>query len=514
SPGAEPALGDMPRQLSTLDWGVIGIYMLSLVAIGWYYSRRTATTRDYLLGGRTMKPWTVGLSLFASLMSVLTYLAVPGEMVKHGPMYIAYIAVFPFVVLIVGWWLIPAIMRLEITSAYEILEGRLGLVGRLLGAGLFLVIRLLWMATIIYATTNEVFIPLLGWPPETGPYLSAVLCLLTVAYTSMGGLRAVVLTDVVQTFILLGGALVTVFLISAELGDATAWWPSHWAANWDEPTWFDPNARMSFLSAALAMLVWNVCTAGSDQMAIQRYLATRDVKSARRMYAMSVGANALVTLVLAFVGFALLAYFQAKPEMLGAGKSVTTEADQLFPWFILIGLPGGVRGLVVAGLLAATMSSLSSGVSSACSVVTVDGVERFSARASSEKSRLRTAKALSCIIGVVVYGLTFLIGCVEGNLLELAFKVVNLLVAPLFVLFFLALFVRWATPFGAVCATVAGVAVAVGIAFCPDYLPVRLGFVWIMPGSLVTGIVAGLLTSLLPVGKKGPPVPPPASQED
>ena len=112
--------------VSTLDWVVIVAYALGMIAVGWYCSRRATTTEDYLLGGRAMKPWAVGLSLFATLMSTISYLAVPGEMIQHGPMVASQILAFPFIMIVVGWFLIPRIMKLNVTSAYEILETRLG----------------------------------------------------------------------------------------------------------------------------------------------------------------------------------------------------------------------------------------------------------------------------------------------------------------------------------------------------------------------------------------------------
>src|SRR5687768_1325834 len=108
-----------------------------MLAVGAYYARRVRTADDYLLGGRSMSPLMIGLSLFATLTSTLTYLALPGEMAKNGPVVFSDILSFPIVMVIVGWVLIPRIMRQRVTSGYEILESRLGLTGRLLGAGMF-----------------------------------------------------------------------------------------------------------------------------------------------------------------------------------------------------------------------------------------------------------------------------------------------------------------------------------------------------------------------------------------
>ena len=496
---ALPIGEDIQAGISIIDWIVIVAYALGMITVGWYCARRATTTEDYLLGGRAMKPWAVGLSLFATLFSTLSYLAVPGEMIMHGPMIAAQIVIFPLIILVVGWLLIPRIMKLKVTSAYEILETRLGIGVRLLGASFFLGMRLLWMSLIIYATTSQVLIPLLGWDESATPYICAVLGIVTVIYTSMGGLRAVVITDVVQTFILLGGAALTIGLITVDLGGVGAWWPTQWDPAWDPPKiWFDRDARVTVAMASLSALVWYVCTAGSDQMAIQRYLATRDIKAARSMFNTSMFANALVMVFLSILGLALLAWFQANPDMLAAGQTISTSADNLLPRFIVIGLPSGVSGLVVAALLAAAMSSLSSGINSSCSVITVDFVERFRAADGPQTDHVRLAKYISWLLGIVVVGLSFGVGMVSGNLLEVTYKLVNLPVAPLFVLFFMAMFVPWSTPFGTIVAATVSMAVAIGIGF---FEFMGLGFIWIMPVSLIVGIVVGMLASLVPIGQ-------------
>src|SRR3712207_3394614 len=128
-----------------LDYAVLVAYALAMLAVGRYYATRTQTADDYLLGGRRMNPIMIGLSLFATLTSTLSYLALPGEVIKNGPMIFANLTSFPFVFMVVGFLLIPWIMRQRATSGYELLEARLGVTGRLLGSGMFVALRLLWM---------------------------------------------------------------------------------------------------------------------------------------------------------------------------------------------------------------------------------------------------------------------------------------------------------------------------------------------------------------------------------
>ncbi len=498
----------IPHRMGPGDWAVIAAYLVGVLLIGWYYSRGPRTTEEYLLGGRSMRSWTVGLSLFATMVSTISYLTWPGEVILHGPMVLCGLLSYPLISLVVGRFLIPFFMHLKVTTAYEILETRLGVSVRLLGSLFFLTLRLLWMSVIIYATTTKVIVPILGLDPSLTPWIGAILGGVTVAYTSQGGLRAVVAADVVQALILIGGAVVSMVVITINLGGVSAWWPTEWPAHWQEPVIaYDWNARFTVVGAMVATFTWFLCTAGSDQMAIQRYLATRDIKSARRMYNVSLASGAFVETFLCVLGFALLAYFRVHREMLGDGQSITSNADQLFPRFIVVGLPEGLTGLVIAGLIAAAMSSLSSGLNSSCSVVTIDLIDRFRRNRETETNHVRVAKFVSVVIGVIVVLLSLLVGAVQGNLLELAFKVVNLLVAPLFGLFFMAMFVPWATAFGTLGGAAVGVATVVSINFWKELtgLP-GPSFIWAMPVSLAAQISAGSLLSLLPIGRPAVPL--------
>lgn len=501
-----------PRQMSPIDCAIIVAYALGMLGVGWYYSRRTTNTEDYLLGGRNMRPMAVGLSLFATLLSTISYLSWPGEIIRNGPMILWILLGYPFIFLTVGYLIIPKIMGLRITSAYEILETRLGLTVRMLGSSTFLLLRLLWMAVIIYATAGTILVPLMGLDASATPYVCAVMGIVTVIYTSMGGLRAVVFTDVIQTAILFGGAILAIVLISIfslqHLGGPLVWWPTNWPSHWPQPEpllAFDPFARVSVLAAVLATYTWWVCTSCSDQMAIQRYLATRDAKAARKVVFVSLFTDFCVTVFLSILGLALLGFFQAQPHLLGADQMIMADADQLFPRFIAIGLPVGVSGLVVAGLLAAAMSSLSSGINSSCSVVSVDFIDRFRRRAGRvvETDHVRLAKYISVFVGAAVVVLSTAVCLVEGNLLEIAYKVVNLFVVPLAGLFIMALFVRWSTATGTIVGAASGLAVAVAINYWEEITgEPGISFLLAMPAALIVQMAVSMIVSILPIGRR------------
>jgi SSS family solute:Na+ symporter len=248
--------------------------------------------------------------------------------------------------------------------------------------------------------------------------------------------------------------------------------------------------------AMLSGMLWFICTAGSDQIAIQRYLATSDVREARKVLGVSLLATAVSLALLALTGLALLAYFRAHPDRLLPGTSVAQDADKLYAHFIVIGFPQGVTGLVIAGLLATAMSSLSSGVNSACSVISVDFLDRFTKDPDAKLDGAARSKLISWIVGVLVVVLSTLIGQIDGNLLEVGYKAVNHLAVPLFLLIFMAILVPWATWLGAVAAVIASVCMSISIAY---FEWMDLSFIWIVPAALAAGLAAGMIVSLIPM---------------
>jgi len=360
------------------------------------------------------------------------------------------------------------------------------------------------MAVIIYMVSEKVIVPIMGWPEDTALMVSIIMGVITVIYTSFGGLRGVVLTDVVQTFILFGGTLLAIALITKHLGGVSAIIPSQWPEQWSGWVFFDTNARVSFFTAFITAFGWYVCTAGSDQMAIQRYLATRDVKAARRMYFSSLVSNLLVYILLAMLGLALFAYFKMYPDLLAGGSSMIDAADLMFPRFIVIGLPSGFSGLVIAGLLAAAMSSLSSGINSSALSIINDFILRFRKNSFTEARILKLAKIISLGIGVIIVLLSLVIGNVKGNLLELTYKTINLLVGPLFVPFFMAMFIRKAKPMATFIGTFTSAVAATLISFSQELFSITITFLWIIPGSFLVGVIISVALSLLSFGRSKP----------
>jgi len=494
--------------LATVDWVIIVVYALATIGLGWYFSRNQSSTTEYFIGSGNMNPLLIGVSLFATLLSTITYLSIPGEIVGKGPIYITTLIALPLIYPVVAYVMLPIYMKLRVTSAYELLEAQLGLSVRLLGVFMFLLLRLVWMSLLVYFVCKAMSV-MMGLDESAIPWIVLVTGLVSVTYTSLGGLRAVVITDLVQTILLFGGALLVVIMITVKMG-GFGWFPTSFQAHWDaQPIFsFDPKTRLTVVGTVISIWTWYICTVGGDQVSIQRFMATKDAKSARRAFATQLWANAFITLTLVFVGFALMGYFQAHPGLLPEGYTLKGNADDLYPRFISYHLPVGVSGFVVAAMLAAAMSSIDSGVNSITAVVMTDLLDRFGLKPKSERSHLIAARCLAFGIGaVVVFGSSFM-GLIEGNITTVTNKTANLLVTPIFGLFFFALFVPRASAIGAWTGWFFGTTTAVLIAFSgfffgrdPETGYDPISFQWIAPTAIVVNLATGYIACKLFPGK-------------
>jgi len=517
--------------LHALDWGLIALYAVATIGLGLYFSRRQRSTAEYFVGSGSMNPFFVGVSIFATLLSTISYLSMPGEAAGKGPVSVlSNLLVAPLVYVIVAFWILPVYMRKRVTSAYALLEDRLGLSIRLFGATMFLALRLVWMTLLVYLSAKALTV-MMGVDPKWIPLIVLVTGLVSVIYTTMGGLQAVIVTDFMQTCLLFGGALLVILTVSWEFGGLD-WFPTTWHPQWDiQPIYsFDPKTRVTIVGTFCSMLVWHVATAGGDQTAVQRFMATRDVRDARRAVFTQMVVSVVVSITLLLVGFALLSYFEASAGRLPAGMDIKADADDLFPHYISHHLPMGVSGLVVAAMFAAAMSSIDSGVNSVTAVVMTDFLDRFGWKPKTEKGHVRVARLLALGIGtIVVLGSSYM-GYIPGNISAVTNKTVNLLSSPIFALFFFALFVRRASATGVWIGVLLGIVTAVAIAFSGPIVyelhtkfgvdpasfnvevitgtdPVSgeswktcsdpISFQWIGPLSLVVSIAAGMLACMI-----------------
>lgn len=507
--------------LHWLDWFVILLYAGGTIALGVYFSKRQKSSDEYFTGGGNMNPLLIGVSLFATLLSTISYLGMPGESAGKGPVYFVGMLAHPITFLIVGYLMLPYYMKHRVTSAYELLEIRLGYQFRVLGALLFLLLRLIWMSVLL-KFAGDAMVTMLDVDPSWNLLIVAIIGLVAIIYTSLGGLQAVVITDLIQTILLYGGALTVLAIVTWNFG-GFSWIPTEWPSDWKSQPVFPESlaTRVTWFGSILMTLVWYVATLGGDQTTVQRFMATRDAAGARKALLTQLIVGVVVGVTLCMVGIALMAHFhelrdsrpqqqkdeivayeqfnenfQAAKERYPSDEELLTAldwneqtldqtrdnligADQWFPRFISHSLPIGLAGLVIAAMFAAAMSSLDSGVNSITAVVMTDFVQRNRRQEISERQHLLMSRGMAVAIGVIVVLGSMGAGAIEGNIMAVTQKSVNLFTTPIFALFYYSVFAKRVHPVGVWAGTIVGSVVAILVAFSGQicyWLHVGIGF--------------------------------------
>lgn len=527
-------LAQSARGLTFWDHVVIGVYLAGMLIMGLKIAFRQRSTDDFFVGGRNLPSWAVGISLLASLLSTITYLGMPGEMFRTGLGFLTRQLGVPIVLIVVWFVFLPFFMKLKLTSAYEYLERRFNYSTRALAAVFCILLLLGWMSVVVLTASRamaEITLLDLDWffgvnhpATESSPgYRDADLHalilsigLFSVLYTTLGGLRAVVWTDVIQFFILVAGAIYTIWHIANVTGSSMTDWLASFRAypHRESVEWFsfDIGNRSTICFITVGMAFWFICTHGANQVALQRYFAVKDLWAARRSYLVSALASFGLGVLLAGVGLSLL-YFIRLPEhnlpakhQLEAAVPENADADEverlqkvrheaqdkIFPQFISIYLPTGMRGLVVAALFAAAMSTIDSGANSISTIITVDFARRFRKEETAEQGELKLARSLTATMGIVIVAVTiFLYHLNKGSdIISLTQKGFNCFLGPLGGLFILGMFSKRAIPATVIPAILIGEAVGIGASYSQELSGRPFSTHLVVPASWLVTIVS------------------------
>ena len=535
------ALDALSGSLQTLDLIVVGGYLLLSLGLGLALGRQS-NRDEFLTAGGSMGRMTVGLSVMATLFSANSFVMYPstayGDSLRIMLASVAFLSTTPLVI----WVFIPVYSKLKCATAYEYLEQRFHVSVRCLASSLFVVLRIAWMAAATFAASVAI-----SGISGLNQYLVIIgLGVVAIVYTMFGGLRAVMWTDVIQFFVFVGTILfAAVLLVSGTEGGASQIVDTYFSGR--ERMVFDfrldPTIRFGTFAILIGSFLEGLSAYGADQVAVQRYISARDARTSQTGFLISQAASLIVMPGLLAIGMGLFSYFHHNPDMLsdvaidefsnaenakvqvvrqrlsdaGAGSSNETIAeyykshpqelhadvvelglnDQALPRFVRLKFPAGVVGLLVAALMAATMSSVDSGSHSITTALIVDFRDRLvpAWRPKTEAGEMLVARVMVVVIGAIAIVLACFVGQL-GDVFAVAKKTVGAFAAPLLAVFVLGLFVRRATAAGVLLGTFAGAVVTLWFTFAETFSD--WFSMWVFVVGFVSSVVFSLLFSCVP----------------
>ncbi|MBT6770619.1 MAG: sodium/solute symporter [Opitutales bacterium] len=469
------------------NWVAIVLYLGAVMGIAFYFARRNKGTDDFFRGGQRVPGWVAGLSIFATMLSSITFIAVPAR---------AFATDWSFIILNVGilicaplvvYGIIPHFRKINATSAYEYLEQRFNLAIRLFASGSFVLFQIGRMAIVMY-------LPGLALAAITPLSLEACIIImggLSILYCAIGGLEAVVWTDALQAIVLLGGAFLCFALIISGLDGGFGELKSIAAAD-RKLNWADMNfSSASYMTTAFWVVVLgglgsSLIPYSSDQAVVQRYVSTPTEKAAQGAVWLNAGMSAVASLLFFALGTALYAFYKTHPESLDP----TFKTDSIFPLFISRELPIGIAGILIAAVFAAAQSTISTSMNSTATAIVTDFVHRLGWQAP-ESSYLRLARILTVALGGL--GTTFALVLAWSDIesaLKTFLTIIGFAMGPLCGIFVLGMFTKSANARGAVIGAICGVA----ILLWARYFTTMSGLLY-APLGIIASFTIGLIAS-------------------
>ncbi|MCC9608947.1 sodium:solute symporter [Blastopirellula sp. JC732] len=391
----------MPH-FSPIDVGVLVLYLVCVVGLGAWFYTKSSNPDGYMAASRSMSGWVVGLSIFGTYVSSISFIALPGKAFSSNWNAIAFSISLPIAAWAATRWFVPYYRQGNAVSAYEHLEKRFGTWARTYAAVCYLLTQVARMGSVMYLLALPLH-QLLGW---NIPMLILVTGGLTTLYTLLGGIEGVIWTDALQSVVLATGAIVCAILIPLSMPEG----PGQLMTIAAEHHKFSLGSMQLVLTEPTfwVVLVYglfiNLQNFGIDQSYIQRYIAAKSDGDARRSVWLGALVYVPISILFLWIGTSLFAYYGARPELLPPtiqAEIAKGNGDGVFPFFIVAGLPVGVSGLLVAAIFAAAMSTLSTSLNGAATLTLADFYKRFYRPDATEKESMVVLYVSTLLWGVI-----------------------------------------------------------------------------------------------------------------
>lgn len=476
-----------PQALTFLDWCMVCGYFFLIVFMGLRFGRRQVSSERYFLASGQLPGWAVGLSMFATIISSWAFLALPGKSWSTDVSYLMVVSLVPVATCLAVLWVVPLFRHRIRLSAFEFLEQRFGAGARVYGNLAFLVVHFGKMAAILYLLCLAVA-QMTGWNIHV---LIAAVGLSTLVYTYFGGIEGVVWTDVVQGMLLFAAGVIAVafLLFAAPVGPGevlgTAWNAGKFRLMSFELGWEKASTPVLMIFGLNFYLQKFL----ADQTVVQRFLLAPSSGQASRALWISSGCLLLVWILFLTVGALLWSYYQLQPKALPA--ELLAKPDGIFPYYIAHEIPPGITGLMLAGLLAATMSTLSSDLN-CLSAVFLDDYYRKLTLEKDDRTELRVSRFVVVAAGLLGIGLAMAMTRIH-SMADAAFEFVSLVGGGVLGMYLLGILTRRASARGVYIGVVTAVALILWAYFCG---PGKTGISW-LPRFPLHGLWVGLMGNVV-----------------
>lgn len=478
-----------------VNWAVLFLYLLGMLFLGYYFMRRASSSEDFFKGGGRIPWWAAGISIYATMLSAITYMAIPAKSFATDWTYYPMLVTILLVSFPVIKYYLPFFRRLNVTSAYEYLQMRFNYATRFMASVLFISFMVARTALVLY-------LPSLALSTVTGIDIYTCIVLMgivTVVYCTMGGVEAVVWGDVIQGFILVGGAIfAAVYLILHTEGGVENF--IHIAVDQDKFrlfNWSLDGSKAVFWVIILGGIANNLISYTSDQTVIQRYLTTKDERSAGKGILMNGFMSVFISVFFYLIGTGLYTFFKSRPDELSYTLS---NGDAIFPFFMMSQMPVGVAGLLIAAIFAATMSTIASNINSTSTAFSMD-IYKYLRPGTTDKNILKVARWSS--FGAGALGTLLAVMMATWNILSLLDyfnSILGLLSSGLGGLFVMGIFFDRIGAKGALLGFISGTAAVFALSM---YTPVS--FLFYGAAGLVVSVGVGWVYSWFwPLKKRQP----------
>lgn len=482
------------HNIAPIDWVICISYVLVIVGLGFYFSRQQSTNDDYFFGGRHMHWLPVGLSLFASTISSNSFVGLPAEGAFGNYHQLLAIFFIPFVVIpITCIWVIPFYKGLGFISLYEYLERRFARPVRLMASLVFMVYLAGWMGTMLLAVTRVLNVVMENQSTQQTLTIIIVVGLLATIYTAVGGVKAVIWTDTIQAFVLFGGMLILFFLLIDRIdgGLATYIDVGTTAGKFDMFRTDGGLAERNVFSACAYGLFVYLGAQIASYGAYQRYVTVDSVKEVRQALAIKAGFTLFSCTLYFMVGTALFVFYQQSDIETFQKLSTGSSKDQLMPHFVIHHAGGyGMTGMILAGLFAAAMSSLDTGINSMTATLVTDWLN-------GREVGVRMNRSLTLIFGFIATGTACALSLIDSPVFDLLLSIAGTTLGLLMAVLLLGMLLPRANTAGAISAVLAGLTMfAIVRVWLPSLDEAGLARLGLLGGLKSNTWWDGLLTSV------------------